>query len=65
MCVCGGGGGRHLQFDGFVPHDHVAWEGKGLHVDDVDVPSFRADVQPLALEGQVDVSYSAETRDKC
>lgn len=26
----------------------------------MDVPSFGADVQPLTLEGQVTVSYSAE-----
>ena len=43
------------QFDGFVPHDDVAWESEGLHVDNVDVSSFCADVKPFALEGQVAV----------
>lgn len=47
------------QFDGFVPHDDVAWESEGLHVDDVDVSSFCADVKPFALEGQVAVCDSA------
>lgn len=50
----------HSQFNGFVPHDDIAWEHKGLHVDDVDVPPFCADVQPLTLEGQVAESYSVE-----
>lgn len=52
----------HSQFNGFVPHDDVAWEHKGLHVDNVDVPSFCADVQPFTLEGQVAESYSVDRR---
>lgn len=52
------------QFDGFVPHDDVAWETEGLHVDDVDVSSFRADVQPFALKGQVAVCDSAPGGEK-
>lgn len=51
------------QFDGFVPHNNVAWEGEGLHVDDVDVSSFCADVQPFALEGQVAVCDSERDQD--
>lgn len=51
------------QFDGFVPHDDIAWEGEGLHVDDVDVSSLWADVQPFALEGQVAVCDSARDQD--
>lgn len=47
------------QFDGFVPHDDVAWESEGLHVDNVDVSPFCADVKPFALEGQVAVCDSA------
>lgn len=47
------------QFDGFVPHDDVAWETEALHVDNVDVSSFCADVKPFALKGQVAVCDSA------
>lgn len=54
--------GSNSQFNGFVPHDDVAWERKGLHVDNVDVPSFCADVQPFTLEGQVAESYSVKRR---
>lgn len=51
------------QFDGFVPHNNVAWESEGLHVDDVDVSPLWADVQPFALEGQVAVCDSARDQD--
>lgn len=50
-----------LQFNSLVPVDHVAGQTKSFDVDDVDVAAFRADVQPFALERQVEagdpVSY--------
>ena len=51
---------RGSQLNGFVPHDDVAREGERLHVDDVDVPPLRPDVQPLTLEGQVAVRDPGE-----
>ena len=51
---------RGSQFNGFVPHDDVARQREGLHVDDVDVPPLRPHVQPLALEGQVAVRDPGE-----
>lgn len=42
-----------LQFNGFVPHDDIAWEGEGLHIDNVNVPSFRAHVEPFTLKRQM------------
>ncbi len=53
MCVW------HSQFNGFVPHDGISWEGKGLHIHNVDVSSFCADVQPFTLEGQMTERYPA------
>ncbi len=49
----------HSQFNGFVPHDGISWEGKGLHIHNVDVSSFCADVQPFTLEGQMTERYPA------
>lgn len=54
------GGKANSQFDGFVPHNDVAWESEGLHVDNVNVSSFWADVKPFALKGQVAVCDSAK-----
>jgi hypothetical protein len=48
-----------LQFDSFVPVDDVPGYGERLDVDDVDVAPFGADVEPLALERQVEASDSA------
>lgn len=58
MCVW------HSQFNGFVPHDGVSWEGKGLHIHNVDVSSFRANVQPFTLEGQMTERYPKKKRDE-
>lgn len=46
---------EYLQLDGFVPVDDVARQHEGLDVNHVDVSTFRADVQPFALQWQVDV----------
>ena len=48
-----------LQFDSFVPVDDVSGYGERLDVDDVDVAPFSADVEPLALERQVEAGDSA------
>lgn len=49
----------NLHFDGFVPVDHVSGEREGLNVDDVHVPAFGADVDPLRLQRQVQARYPA------
>jgi hypothetical protein len=46
---------RYLQLDGFVPVDDVSGQHKGLDVDHVNVSTLCADVQPFALQWQVDV----------
>jgi len=43
----------YLQIDSLVPVDNVAGHNERLNVDDVNVTTVRAYVQPLALEGQV------------
>jgi hypothetical protein len=40
---------EYLHLDGFVPVDDVSRQHKGLDVNNVDVPTLRADVQPFAL----------------
>jgi hypothetical protein len=46
---------RYLQLDGFVPVDDVSGQHKGLDIDHMNVSTLRADVQPFALQWQVDV----------
>jgi hypothetical protein len=53
-----------LQFDSLVPVDDVSGYGERLDVDDVDVAPFSADVEPLALERQVEAGDSATIRQK-
>jgi hypothetical protein len=53
---CGNRKSNNLQFDGFVPVDDVTRQTEAFDVDNVDVATFRADVQPLALERQVETS---------
>jgi hypothetical protein len=57
---------NNLQFDGFVPVDDVTRQTEAFDVDNVDVAAFRADVQPLALERQVETGNPKKTgeRDK-
>ena len=53
-----------LQFDSLVPVDDVSGYGERLDVDDVDVAPFSANVQPLALERQVEAGDSATIKKK-
>jgi hypothetical protein len=46
---------KYLQLDGFVPVDYVSRQHKGFDVDYVNVSTLCADVQPFALQWQVDV----------
>lgn len=32
------------QFNGFIPHDDIAWESKWFHIDNVNVSSFGAHI---------------------
>ena len=53
-----------LQFDSLVPVDDVSGYGERLDVDDVDVAPFSANVEPLALERQVEAGDSATIQKK-
>lgn len=55
---------NNLQFDGFVPVDDVTRQTEAFDVDNVDVAAFRADVQPLALERQVETGNPKNRREK-
>lgn len=48
--------GTDLQLDRFVPVDDVTRNGERFDVDDVHVAFLRADVEPLALERQMETS---------
>lgn len=45
------------QFNGFIPHDDIAWESKWLHIDNVNVSSFGSHVEPFTLERQMTKRY--------
>lgn len=52
----------HSQFNGFVPHDDIAWESEGLHIDNMNVPPFCSDIKPFTLEGQMAKRDPAKTQ---
>lgn len=41
------------QFNGFIPHNDVAWECEGLHIDNMYITSLSAHIEPLTLERQM------------
>lgn len=52
----------HSQFNGFVPHDDIAWESEGLHIDNMNVPPFCSNVKPFTLEGKMAKRDPAKTQ---
>ena len=53
---------QNLQFNGLVPVDDVAGQTETLDVDNVDVAALGADVEPLALERQVEAGNPVESK---
>lgn len=53
---------KYLQFNGLVPVDDIAREGKSLDVSNVDISSLRPYVEPFTLERQVAVGDSTKQR---
>lgn len=43
-------GSGYIQLNCFVPIDHITRDREGIDIDDIDIATFRSNIEPFALE---------------